>query len=147
MGAGRPTGYDDSFAEQARKYCLLGATDVQLADMFEVSEATINNWKIAHPKFLESIKRGKDVADAEVASSLYHRAVGYSHPEEKIFCSEGEVVRAETVKQYPPEPVAAFFWLKNRRGKDWKDKVLNEVTGAEGGPVQQSITVQFVKSA
>ena len=71
MGAGRPTEYRPEYAEDTRKLCLLGFTDAQLADFFDVSEATINNWKIAHPEFLESIKKGKEVADCEVVQSLY----------------------------------------------------------------------------
>lgn len=53
----RPTKYQEAYAEQARKLCLLGCTDAELADFFEVSEATINNWKLEYPEFLESIKR------------------------------------------------------------------------------------------
>ena len=44
-----------AYAEQARKLCLLG-TDAELADFFEVSESTINNWKFDYPEFSESIK-------------------------------------------------------------------------------------------
>lgn len=35
MAIGRPTKYRPEFAEQARKLCLLGATDKELADFFE----------------------------------------------------------------------------------------------------------------
>ena len=42
---GRPTKYKAEYAEQARKLCLLGATDMEMADFFEVSEFTINKWK------------------------------------------------------------------------------------------------------
>lgn len=31
---------------------------------FEVTEATITNWKTDHPDFLQSIKKGKNEADA-----------------------------------------------------------------------------------
>lgn len=53
----RPTKYQEAYAEQARKLCLLGYTDAELADFFEVSESTINKWKLDYPKFSESIKR------------------------------------------------------------------------------------------
>ena len=81
---GRPTEYRPEYNEQARKLCLLGATDAQLADFFGVSETTINNWKLAHPEFLESLKAGKEKADALVAHALYHRAIGYKHDAVKI---------------------------------------------------------------
>ncbi|MCV5597561.1 hypothetical protein OFN66_28085, partial [Escherichia coli] len=47
----------EAYAEQARKLCLLGYTDAELADFFEVSESTINKWKLDYPKFSESIKK------------------------------------------------------------------------------------------
>lgn len=53
----RPTKYQEAYAEQARKLCLLGYTDAELADFFEVSESTINKWKLDYPEFSESIKR------------------------------------------------------------------------------------------
>jgi hypothetical protein len=45
MTAGRPTKYQPEFAEQAYKLCLLGATDPEMADFFEVCVATVQNWK------------------------------------------------------------------------------------------------------
>src|SRR5690554_6233051 len=104
---GRPTKYKAEFAEQARKLCLLGATDADLAEFFEVSEQTVNTWKKAHPKFLESIKKGKVLADAEVAARLYERATGYSHPEVKVFQNAGEIITHEVEKHYPPDTTAA----------------------------------------
>ena len=118
--AGRPTDYKTEYTEQAYKLCLLGATDKDMANFFGVCEATINNWKKECPEFLESLKRGKIKADAEVAKSLFHRATGYEHPEDKIFCTNGEVTTVKTIKHYPPDTAAAFIWLKNRAG--WRDK-------------------------
>lgn len=56
--AGAPTKYDEVFNEQVYKLCLLGAIDKEIAEFFNVCEATINNWKIEYPEFLESIKKG-----------------------------------------------------------------------------------------
>lgn len=122
MPAGRPTSYKPEYAELACKYCLLGATDKQLAEFFEVAESTIYEWKINYTEFSEAIKRGKEQADAEIASRLYDRARGYTHNEEKIFCVEGQIVRAETIKHYPPDPTSMIFWLKNRNPERWREK-------------------------
>jgi len=119
----RPTKYDESYNEQVIKLCKLGATDVQLADFFNVSEASIHRWKKDYPEFCKSIKEGKEIADATVAESLFHRAIGYSHPEDKIFCnSKGEETVIPTVKHYAPDATSAIFWLKNRRPDVWRDK-------------------------
>jgi len=119
---GRPTKYKPEYSEQTYKLCLLGATDVELADFFNVAESTIHLWKIEHPDFSESIKRGKVQADATVAESLYKRANGYEHPEVDIKMYEGQIIMTDITKHYPPDTAACFIWLKNRRTADWRDK-------------------------
>mgnify|MGYP003670356782 CR=1 FL=1 len=119
--AGRPTDYKVEFNRQAEKLCLLGSTDKDMADFFDVSESTINLWKQKHPEFSESIKRGKISADANVASRLYKRAVGYEHDEDKIFNNNGEPLIVPTTKHVQPDTTAAIFWLKNRQPKMWRD--------------------------
>lgn len=133
--AGRPSAFRREYCDQAYKLCLLGATDAKLADFFGVSEQTINAWKSAHPKFLESVKRGKEAADAEIAEALFHRAKGYSHLEDDIRTiavgggSGSQVVITPTVKRYPPDTQAASLWLRNRQPQLWRDKVEVEHVG------------------
>ena len=115
--------YDQRFNRLARKFCLMGATDEDLAELFEVSVATIHNWKLQHPKFLDAIKRGKAIADANMAYKLYHRGIGYSHPETKVFCNNGEIITAEVMKHYPPDTKASLAWLYNRQPDKWRNKV------------------------
>jgi hypothetical protein len=122
MKRGRPSKYKEEYAEMAYKFALLGIPDKRMCLFFEVCEDTFNEWKKQHPNFSESLTRGKEIADAEVAKSLYERAIGYSHKEEKIFCHNGEIIRAETIQHYPPETKAAALWLKNRQGKYWREK-------------------------
>lgn len=122
---GRPTSYKKQYNEQVRKLCLLGATDTEIADFFEVSLATINNWKHDHPKFLESIKKGKDIADSEVASSLYNRARGITCKEVR---TKNDGSKETVERELPPDPTAIIFWLKNRQTKKWRDKQKEEIS-------------------
>lgn len=138
-GRGRPSKYDAAYAEQARKLCLLGATDEELADFFSVDVASIYRWKNDHPKFCDAIKAGKLKADAEVADKLYHRAKGYSHEAVKIFMPGGssEPVYAPYTEHYPPDTAAAFIWLKNRQGGKWRDKTEVQITGDLAGALAE----------
>ena len=131
-GAHRPTKYKEEYAGQARNYCLLGATDDDLAEFFDVTQKTINNWKKAQVLFLQAIKEGKDVADAKVAASLYDRATGYCHRETKVFCNNGEITTHDVDKHYPPDAASAIFWLKNRSKSKWRDKQEHEHSGDLG---------------
>ena len=133
--AGRPTDYREEYCVQVEKLCKLGATDKEIADFFEVTETTINNWKTDYPEFFESIKKGKILADAEVSEKLYQRAIGYEHPDIDIRVIDSEIVTTELVKYYSPDPVAAIFWLKNRQKKKWRDKIEQGFTDAEGNDV------------
>lgn len=130
---GRPTKYKDEFVGKVYKLALLGATDKDVADFFDVCEATINNWKIEYPEFLESIKKGKTEADSDVAERLYKRAVGYQYKEvSKQFEGEKLIKKTETTKTLAPDPTAQIFWLKNRQKDQWRDsKNIDHTTGGE----------------
>ncbi len=128
---GRPDKYKPEYDKMAYNYCLLGATNEDLAKYFEVVVSTITAWINRHESFSSALKNGRANADANVSKSLYRRAIGYSHKEEKIFCSEGEIIRAKTIKHYPPEVVACIFWLKNRRPDLWRDKPKENQSDAE----------------
>lgn len=123
---GRPTKYKEEYNKQTYKLSLLGATDKELADFFDVNEDTINEWKKVHAKFSESIKKGKAQADANVANRLYQRALGFEHDSEEIKVisvgKESIIERVPIRKVYPPDPTAAIFWLKNRQPSKWRDK-------------------------
>lgn len=139
MNLGRPTKYKIEYNEQAYKLCLLGHTDEELSEFFEVHVSTIHQWKLDYPDFSDSIKKGKDVADAEVSKSLYHRALGYSHPDVDIKAVNGEIVETPVMKHYPPDATSAIFWLKNRQPKKWRDKqVMEHEGGLEIKPVKIS---------
>lgn len=131
----RPTNYRKEYAEQARKLCLLGYIDKQLADFFNVSEQTINTWKNKHPEFLESIKRGKDIADAEVVDSLFKRAKGYTYRKVEIKVSGGKTTKTIVEEERPPDPTSIIFLLKNRQPKYWRDKQTIEQEQQEPTPV------------
>ena len=122
---GRPSKYRPEFCEQAAKLCRLGAIDRNIADFFQVSESTLNLWKLKHPEFSESLKRSRDEIDSQVERSLFHRAIGYSHRSEKVFQFQGQVIRAKTVEHYPPDVAAMIFWLKNRKPGEWRQTPID----------------------
>lgn len=151
---GRPTKYKEEYNEKVEKLCKLGATDKEIADFFEVDEATINRWKIEHPEFCESIKKGKVIADTNVSQKLYQRAMGYSYDEvhyekinvdvDKVEETDNEDLKMEVykkkliTKEVVPDTTAQIFWLKNRQRKYWRDKQEMGFTDKDGNdlPIQ-----------
>lgn len=93
----KPSAYREEYAELARNYCLLGATDVDMAGFFGVTDRTLRTWKTKHPAFTEALEAGKTRADALVARSLYNNALS-------------------------GDTTACIFWLKNRQKHAWRDR-------------------------
>lgn len=120
---GRKSAYKEEYNQLAENYALLGATDKEMADLFGVTERTLNQWKKTYPEFLQSLKKGKNIADANVASRLYNRAIGYDCRATKFATSEGHITDSkEYIEHYPPDTTAAIFWLKNRQPEKWRDR-------------------------
>ena len=119
---GRPTKYDERFNDIAYQVCKqFGAADKQLAKTLGVTESTLNLWKLKHPEFSESLKKGKDEYDtANVEVALRERAIGYQHPDVHISMYKGEIIITDLIKYYPPDPLSCIFWLVNRSGGRWK---------------------------
>lgn len=129
---GRPTDYRKKYSDQARKLCmLLGATDLELAEFFEVDETTINRWKRAHAEFRLSIRKGKLDADTDVVTRLYDRAVGMKVQKTHITQYQGKIIQTKYEEEIPPDVKAVIFWLKNRQKGNWRDVFAH--TDGDGG--------------
>ncbi len=126
----RPTKFKPEFVAQAEKLCRLGATDIEIADFFEVDARTIYRWKAENDEFCQALKSGKAESDDRVERSLFARATGYEHDEVDIRVVGGEIVQTQIRKYYPPDTTAGIFWLKNRRPGIWRDKQDIELGGS-----------------
>lgn len=143
----RPSKFKPEFIAQAEKLCRLGATDIEVADFFEVDARTLYRWKGEHEEFCQALKAGKEVSDERVERSLFARATGYEHDEVDIRVVDKAIVKTDIRKYYPPDTTAAIFWLKNRKPEQWRETKAVELTGAGGGPVRfQQIERRIVKA-
>jgi hypothetical protein len=119
---GRPTSYHPEFCELACNYCLLGATNEELAGFFDVAPRTIDNWIARIPEFAAAVLEGRAVADSRVAAALYQRAVGYDSKDQRTVLWRGEERTLTKTVHHPPDIRACIFWLRNRRRQDWSDR-------------------------
>ena len=131
------TKWDKDYVRQVFFLCLLGSTDVQIAQIFGVKVVTIDLWKRTHPEFLAAMRQGKTDADTKVVHSLYLAAIGYSHPYEMVipnrvkrYSEKGKLVEeytepliVKTTKSYPPNVTAAIKWLQARQSDTWGAQV------------------------
>lgn len=117
--AGRPTKYKPEYVNIVESLAKMGATMRDIAEAFNVTLSTIYVWAKNHPEFSESLVAGKELRDEYVINSLYHRAIGYTHPDTDIRVVGGDLVETPIVKHYPPDTRAAEFILTNRGPKEW----------------------------
>lgn len=135
-----------------------GLTDEQIAEKLDISVASFYNYKNEHLEFLESLKKGKEVADYEVENALFKKALGYNAKIKKAFkvkevlyengkrLKETERIEyAEDEVHIPADTTAQIFWLKNRKPNTWRDK--QELEHKANNGILDEMTEYFKKKA
>lgn len=125
---GPKSGFNEKVQEAFVRLTKEGKTLEQVAEVLGVTVRTLSYWMGKHTDLVLSVREARQTADELVEASLFQRALGYSHPETKMFCYEGAVIAEDTVKHYPPDTQAAMFWLRNRQPTRWKEKTEGDVT-------------------
>lgn len=122
--------------EQVKKLILDGWNDKKVADFLNITKEAWIKWKNEQEDLL-NLEDWRRQHSHLIERKLSEVARGYSHPEEKIFLGPGgTVVRAETMKHYPPNVQAIQYWLNNQMKKDWKSHEQLSITGKGDGPLQ-----------
>lgn len=126
----RPSKYDTHVAPRLTEiedWVRNGATDEEVRKRLGISESTFYEYKKEFSEFSESLKKGKDFVDAQVESALLKRALGYEYQETtQEITADGKKHIKKITKHAFPDPVAAIFWLKNRRPDKWREKPNQE---------------------
>ncbi len=123
---GRKGAYQPWMADDAQELCgKLGARIIDLAEYFNVSPATIDYWITKRPDFERAVKKGRLECMLKMSKALFHRGMGYSHPDVHIsqqtikeYDENGKLVSSQTkplmtpiMKHYPPDTPAAIKYL------------------------------------
>jgi len=140
---GCPSKYDPEYHPKAvEELASEGKILTEIAKEFGIHVCTIHDWRERFPEFSDALKKGRDRADALVVDSLYKRAMGYEIEEERAMNVDGYVQIVRVEKHIPSDPASMFFWLKNRRPKEWRDKRIEEITGLDGEP----LTINLIRA-
>lgn len=138
LGAGRAPKFRAEMIERTYKLRLLGLTNQEIADVFDVERSTFQRWLVEVPALRDALQRAGADADGEVAVSLNRRARGYSHPETVFHVVNGRLVKTEVVKHYPPDTNAMQLWLMNRQPDRFRPrKSLDSGDGATAEEIAQ----------
>lgn len=125
---GRPSKLPDRY-EKIMDLAKQGKTDQQISDAIGISRRTLQHWKTNDWEFLLTLKENKAQADDLVEATLFQKATGYHLKKtKKEIDDNGEEKIVEAYEEIPPDTTAMIFWLKNRRPKEWRDKIENELS-------------------
>lgn len=113
-----------------------GLSDQQIAKNIGISRSTLNEWRKKYQDISDTLKKGKEVADAEVENALYLKCIGHKVQLKKTFKvkkieyndagkkikEEENLETGEDEVYIPPDTKAIIFWLTNRMREDWKER-------------------------
>lgn len=117
----RPSTYDPAYCDQVIKWGAQGKSITWMAAELDVSRECVYEWARVHPEFSDALTRAKAKAQKwwEDAGQGGIFMPGFN----------------------------ASAWSKSmaaRFPEEWRDNKAVELTGANGGPLQQKMTVEFV---
>lgn len=105
--------------EEIKDWCRNGATDEEIYKQLGISKNSFYEYKKTHNDFNDALKHTRAYCDSKIENALYKAAMS------------GNVA-------------AMIFWLKNRRGKKWRERPEEE-NGDNDNGVAITINVENCK--
>jgi hypothetical protein len=115
-----------------------GATIKEIAGKLKIAYSTLRKYvdlgQDGDERYMalsEAFTRACEVADDKVEAALFKRACGYQYEEvttEEKLDRDGNVrtLTKKVVRDIPPDPTSAMFWLTNRQPGKWSYKPQEE---------------------
>ena len=105
-----------------------GLTNIQIAQNIGVGERTFSEWVTRFPAISSALKKGKEPVDIQVENALLRRALGYDYEEtitevEDLGGGRTKKHVRKVTKHVPADTTAQIFWLKNRKPRQWREKM------------------------
>jgi hypothetical protein len=76
----------------AKAVARLGASDLLIAEALGIEASTLDDWRQTRSEFAHALQTGRDDIGRAIERALLRRAVGFSYPAEKVFCTrDGDV--------------------------------------------------------
>jgi hypothetical protein len=108
---GRPSKYEQRYCDMLLKDAEQGLSLTAFAGLIGVDRSTIDNWRDQHEEFFLAVKRHAAIRTRVLEQGLLSADMG-------------------------PRVTARIFALKNAAPEEWKDKVQNEHSSPDGGPLK-----------
>ena len=122
--------------QKAETLAEQGLINVEIARGLGIPRSLFYEWTKKHSDFSDSLRRGKEAPDAEVARAFFRNCIGYEYEETKITAvldkngkPTGKRVITRIKRHHPGSVTAKMHWMKLRQGHEW-DAMLAAVGSA-----------------
>ena len=130
-------------SQLAKEYASEGFSNRQIAKKLGIGYTSLYKWIAQYPEFKEALNRGKDVVNIELKDAMIKTAIGYFVEEEEtvvildVETHTATSINKTTKKKYiAPNATMQVFLAKNRMPEEFKEVNRQEITGADGKPLQ-----------
>lgn len=129
---GRPSSYSEEIAEQICERLMEGRSLRSICDDDDMPDrTTVIRWQVARPEFAAKCARARELQADLMDDMILDTAAR---------CTV-ETAQADRVK------ISAYQWRASKLApKKYGDKVQQEVSGPDGGPIPTKVMVNFVKA-
>ena len=98
-----------------------------------IGYTTFKEWLKKFPTISATLKEGKAPVDIEVENALLKSALGFEYEETVTeIIEQPDGTQRRQIKKYKryaqPNTTAQIFWLKNRKPKQWRDRVEQAIS-------------------
>lgn len=113
--------YTQDYARQAYLLALEGVTEVRMAELWGIHEATLSDWKVSHPEFRQALREGGILANVKVAEHFFLNCLDRWVDDEEIHVWKGEVMRVPIRRFIQGDKWAQARWLAIKDRENWSE--------------------------
>lgn len=148
MPAGRPTDYCDSIADEICERLSDGESLKNICSSEEMpTRSTVYRWMSLHEEFSDMYARAREQQAETLADEIIAIADDGSNDWMEKLGNEGEVIGWQLNGEHVQRSrlrVDTRKWAASKlMPKKYGDKISQEVTGKDGGPIESSVTINF----
>ena len=145
---GRPSKYNDLIAEEICEQLTKGRSLIQITqDPDFPDSSTVYRWLEHNQEFRDKYARARELQAEHYASQIVELADTPVEARKVVIKADGseEITIGDAVERTRLQIDARKWYASKLAPKKYGEFQRNEISGPDGGPVQSSVTVEFVK--
>lgn len=131
----------DRNIEMARQLAARGATQIEIAAAFRVTERTLTRWRQDYPEFDDALQMGEEMQLEVAKRTLFKMATGFTYTEEKTVAVKGALMKVREEKVHLPSENSLRLFLISREPQTYSGKATGEKPSALAELAQELIDI------